>query len=122
VELVYALNSHMLYGKVQNREGHFIKADLNSVSAAASALAKFMPADFRADISNPPGAGSYPVCSFTWMLVPTRMPDKAKGAALKEFLTWGLTQGQAYGAALSYAPISKDIVERELQALKLLQY
>jgi phosphate transport system substrate-binding protein len=122
VELVYALNSHMLYGKIQNREGQFVKADLNSVSAAATAMSKLMPADFRADITNPPGVGSYPVCSFTWMLLPTKMADRAKGAALKEFLTWGLTEGQRYGAALSYAPLSKDIVDRELQALKLLQY
>lgn len=122
VELVYALNSHMLYGRVQNREGQFIQADLQSVSAAATAMSKMMPADFRADITNPPGVGSYPVCSFTWMLVPTRVSDRAKGAALKEFLRWGLTDGQKYAAALSYAPISDEIVKRELQAMSQLQY
>lgn len=122
VELVYALNSHMLAGKVQNREGQFVKADLASVSAAATAMSKFMPSDFRADITNAPGVASYPVCSFTWMLLPTRMQDRAKGAALKEFLRWGLTDGQKYGAALSYAPLSHEIVNRELQALSLLQY
>lgn len=122
VELVYALNSRMLAGRVQNREGQFVKADLASVSAAATAMSKFMPSDFRADITNPPGAASYPVCSFTWMLLPTRVQDRAKGAALKEFLRWGLTDGQRYGAALSYAPLSQEIVNRELQALSLLQY
>jgi len=122
VELVYALNSHMLYGSVQNREGQFVRADLNSVSAAATAMAKYMPSDFRADITNPPGVGSYPVCSFTWMLVPTKMRNRAKGEALKSFLSWGLTAGQKYASALSYAPLSQAIVEQELQALKLLQY
>ncbi len=65
---------------------------------------------------------SYPVCSFTWMLVPTKMRDRAKGEALKQFLLWGLTEGQKYAQALSYAPIAPPIVERELQAMKLLQY
>jgi phosphate transport system substrate-binding protein len=122
VELIYAINSHMLYGRVQNREGQFIKADLSSVSAAAVAMSALIPADFRTSITNPPGAGSYPICSFTWMLLPTRLPDPAKGAALKAFLIWGLTDGQKYAQALSYAPLAKPVVDRELQALKLLQY
>ena len=122
VELVYALSSHMPYGRVGNREGRFIKADLASVSAAAGAMAASMPADFRLSIANAPGAGSYPVCSFTWMLVPTKLQNHAKAVALKAFLRWGLTDGQQYAAALSYAPLAQPIIQQELQALGRLQY
>lgn len=122
VELIYALNSHMPYGRVGNAAGHFIKADLSSVAAAAAASANSIPADFRTSITNAPGADSYPVSSFTWMLVPVRLPDAAKGAALKAFLIWGLTEGQKYAQALSYAPLAKPVVDRELEAIKNLQY
>lgn len=122
VELIYALENKMSYGKVQNSSGKFIKADLNSVTAAAAGAVQHMPADFRVSITNAPGAASYPVSSFTWMLVPTVMPDKNKGEALKQFLIWGLTTGQQYNSGLSYAPVPKPVVEKEMQAIKRLQY
>jgi phosphate transport system substrate-binding protein len=81
-----------------------------------------MPADFRVSITNAPGADSYPISSFTWMLVPRDVHDKAKGAALKAFLIWGITDGQKMTEPLSYAPLAKSVVEKELQAIKTLHY
>src|SRR5213082_1044678 len=55
VELIYAIQNKMLYGRVQNSSGAFIKADLASVTAAAASAAENMPADFRVSITNAPG-------------------------------------------------------------------
>jgi phosphate transport system substrate-binding protein len=122
VELIYAVQNKMSYGQVQNAAGKFIKADLNSVTLAAAGAVKSMPDDFRVSITNAPGAGSYPVSSFTWMLIPLDAKDKTKGVALKAFLIWGLTDGQKACQPLTYAPLAKPVVDKELAALKYLHY
>jgi len=122
VELIYAVQNKMSYGQVQNAAGKFIKATLSSVTEAAAGAVKGMPNDFRVSITNAPGAGTYPVSSFTWMLVPMDVKDKTKGAALKAFLTWGITVGQKECAPLSYAPLAKAVVDKELAAIKYLHY
>src|SRR5712664_185575 len=68
VELIYAIQNKMPYGKVGNSGGSFVKADLNSVTMAATSAAKAMPADFRVSITNAPGKDAYPISSFTWLL------------------------------------------------------
>jgi phosphate transport system substrate-binding protein len=80
VELVYATQNKMTYGQVQNAAGKYIKADLNSVTAAAAGDVPSMPADFRVSITNAPDADAYPVSSFIWMLVPQDFKDAGKGA------------------------------------------
>jgi phosphate transport system substrate-binding protein len=122
VELIYALQNKMTYGQVQNAAGKFIKADLSSVTAAAAGAVQNMPSDFRVSITNAPGADAYPISSFTWMLVPKSMSDKTKGAALKAFLIWVLTDGQKMTEPLSYAPVAQPVIQKELKLVQQLQY
>ncbi len=121
VELVYAIQNNMPYGKVQNADGKFVKADLASVTAAAAGAAKNMPDDFRVSITNAPGATSYPVSSFTWLLIPSQIPDGSKRDAIKGFLTWMLNDGQNYTEALSYARLPKPVIAKELKAISLVK-
>ncbi|MGH9617281.1 MAG: phosphate ABC transporter substrate-binding protein PstS [Acidobacteriaceae bacterium] len=122
IELIYAIQNHILYGDVQNRSGNFIKADLNSVTAAAAGAINNMPADFRVSITNAPGANAYPISTYTWLLLPEKLNDMTKARALKEFVRWGLTTGQQYCAPMSYAPLPAAVVRMELQQMKKLQY
>lgn len=117
VELVYAIQNKMPYGQVQNADGKFIKADLASVTAAAAGASKNMPDDFRVSITNAPGATAYPVSSFTWLLIPSQIPDAAKRDAIKDFLKWMLGDGQNYTEALAYARLPKPVISKELQAI-----
>lgn len=64
VELIYALQTKIPFGSVQNVAGNFVKGSLDSVTAAAASAPK-MPADFRISITNAPGKDSYPIASFT---------------------------------------------------------
>jgi len=109
VELIYAVQNKMSYGAVKNASGKFLKASTDGVTAAAAAAAKTMPADYRVSITNAPGATSYPIASFTWLLIPTHSTDPAKAKALSEFLTWMLDHGEEEAAALSYAPLPKPV-------------
>ena len=117
VELIYALQNKMNYGSVQNAAGVYLKANLDSVTAAAASAAKNMPADFRVSITNAPGKNAYPIASFTWLLIPTRIEDAKKRTALVSFLKWMLADGQKDCAALGYAPLPKEVVARELKQI-----
>jgi phosphate transport system substrate-binding protein len=121
VELIYAIQNKMPYGKVKNSSGAFVKADLGSVSAAAAAAAKFIPDDFRVSITNPEGKAAYPIASFTWLLIPSKFSDATKRDIVKDFLKWALTDGQQYAEALSYAKLPKEVVAKEIKAIAQIQ-
>jgi len=117
VELTYVLQNKMPNGKVKNADGQFIEASLASVTAAAAATAKTMPEDFRVSITNAPGKGAYPISSFTWILVPEKIADAGKKKAITDFLTWMLKDGQTMTGPLSYAPLPKEVVAKELKQI-----
>jgi len=117
VELIYAVQNNIAYGSVRNAAGNFVKASLDSVTAAAASAPK-MPADFRVSITNAPGKDAYPISSFTWLLIPAQSKDAAKGKILADFLNWMVTDGQKMTAALSYAPLPEGVVQKEKDAIK----
>ena len=111
VELIYAVQNKMTYGSVRNSTGKFVKASTGSVTAAAAVAAKTMPADFRVSITNAPGADSYPISSFTWLLLQQHASDAAKAKALQAFLTWMLDHGEAEAASMTYAPLPAPVAD-----------
>ncbi len=115
IELIYAVQNKIPYGSVKNSSGNFVKASLESTTAAAAGVK--MPADFRVSITNSPAKNAYPIASFTWLLVPTNPTDANKGKILKDFLFWMLGPGQSMTEALSYAPLPKEVVEMEKTAI-----
>jgi phosphate transport system substrate-binding protein len=121
VELIYAIQNNIPYGEVQNSSGMFVKASIDSVTAAAAAAAKTMPDDFRVSITNAPGKTAYPISSFTWLLIPAQIQDAGKRDIIKGFLKWMLTDGQKDCAGLSYAPLPAPVVAKELKAISLIQ-
>jgi len=121
VELIYAVQNNIPYGTVKNSSGNFVKADLASVTAAASGAAKEMPDDFRVSITNAPGKTAYPISSFTWLLIPQKFQDAGKRDAVKGFLKWMLSDGQDSVETLSYAKLPKEVVEKEKKAINNIQ-
>ncbi len=113
VTLIYALETHMPVADVQNHDGDWIKPSLKTVTAAAAGAAANMPADFRVSITNAPGKDSYPISSFTWMIVYVKQQNRPKGAALTQFLHWMLHEGQKYAAPMNYAPLPGAVVTKE---------
>ena len=116
-ELTYAVRKHLFYGSVANSSGRFMKADFAGVTAAAAGVANNMPADFRVSITNAPGEDAYPISSFTWILVPSVIAEPAKREAIVGFLRWGLTKGQDYLEALSYARLPNAVIAMEEKAI-----
>jgi phosphate transport system substrate-binding protein len=121
VELIYAIQNKMGYGRVRNSSAAFVKADLAGVTAAAAGAAKQMPADFRVSITNADGKDAYPISSFTWLLIPSKISDPVKKKAIKDFVQWMLNDGQNMVEALSYARLPKEVVAMETKALAKIQ-
>jgi phosphate transport system substrate-binding protein len=117
VELIYALQTKIDFGSVQNVSGNFVKGSLESVTAAAASAPK-MPADFRISITNSPGKDAYPIASFTYLLIPAQSKDPAKGKILSDFLAWMVTDGQKMTTALSYAPLPDNVAQKVKEAIK----
>jgi phosphate transport system substrate-binding protein len=122
VELIYAVANKLPFADVKNAAGNFVTPSLATTTNAAAG-AKF-PAntDFRVSITNAPGAQAYPISSFTWLLIRPDMTDATKAKAMKNFLEWMVTpEAQAMSAALTYAPLPKEVVAIELARFKALK-
>jgi phosphate transport system substrate-binding protein len=118
VELIYAIQNKISYGAVQNMAGEFVKASEQAVTAAAASAAAKMPPDFRVSITNAPGAGVYPISSFTWLLLYENPKDKVQAKIMLDFMHWALTDGQKFAGQLGYAPLPDPVIKLEMDALK----
>ena len=121
IELIYALQNDIPFGDVQNADGQFVRASLDSVTAAAAGAAANMPADFRVSIANATGKTAYPISSLTWMLFYQNPTDKQRARIMVDFMKWALTDGQKEAPPLGYAPLPKAVVDLEMQALGKIQ-
>jgi phosphate transport system substrate-binding protein len=120
IELIYALQNKIAFGSVQNAAGEFVKASLDSVTAAAGSV-RDMPSDFRVSITNPPGKTAYPIASFTWLLIPKEWSDAGKRSTIVDFLSWMLNTGEGMIRDLDYAPLPKSVADKVRARIKEIQ-
>ena len=120
VELIYAVQNKMPYAEVKNAAGNFVKATLESITAALATAE--IPDDFRFSITNAPGKDAYPVCGATWLLVYQQQKDPAKGKKLVEFLKWAEKDGEQMAKDLEYAPLPENLQQRVLKRIDEIKY
>jgi phosphate transport system substrate-binding protein len=101
VELNYAIHDGLTYGFVRNAEGKFEKPDFRAMGAAANAVEN-MKTEFRASIANSPAKGAYPICTLTWLIVPSHIADARKLREMKRFLRWAYSDGQEIALKMDY--------------------
>jgi phosphate ABC transporter phosphate-binding protein len=127
VDVIYAISNHLGVGSVENQAGNFIVPTLQTILwAAANATGTPNPADLRLHIINAAGPQSYPICTYTYLLVYKDMSanissiDKAR--ALAHFFWWAIHDGQQYSTALIYVPLPSNVVSADEQLLMTLNY
>jgi phosphate ABC transporter phosphate-binding protein len=116
VEFIYALQNHLIYGRVRNRHGEFVLASLESIAAAAN-HSSIIDDDFDTSLVDAPGSAAYPISSFTWIVVPAQIADSAKRSAVSGFLQWMLGPGQRQAAALGYVALPQELLKKEAAAI-----
>ena len=110
VEYGYAKQTGLKYAALENKTGNFVIP--NDDSSAKTLEAVTLPDNLRAFIEDPAGADSYPIVSYTWMLVYKQYPDAAKARAIEAMIEYGLTEGQKISPLLGYVPLPKNVIEK----------
>ncbi len=123
VELQYATQAGLSSASMKNADGNFVQGSTDGVTAAAEAAAPDFPSDFRqAPIINGAGPDTYPIASYTFLLVYADQKDEAKGQALVAFMHWALTDGQATEKDLGYAPLPAPVQQKTIDELHKIMY
>lgn len=122
VELVYALSNNLAYAQVRNAAGNAVAPTLASVTEAAGSAELAPDTDFRVSITNAPGAGAYPIASYTWLLVHRDNPEVQKATLVRDFVRWAMTEeAQQMALELGYAPLPASVVALVSDRLGTLQ-
>jgi phosphate transport system substrate-binding protein len=115
IEYTFAKQLGLAIATLQNKANQFVSLTNESV---ANGLASIQLAeDLRGSVGDPSGAAAYPIVTYSWVLAYQRYADAAKAQALKDFLQWGLTEGQKFGTELGYVPLPENVVQRAIAAL-----
>ncbi len=97
IELAYAIQNKLPFALVQNRDGKFIKASPQTVTAAGEGALASMTSSLAVNIWNQPGENTYPISAFTYVIVYKDLgylKDQQKAEALVDFLSWATTEGE----------------------------
>ncbi len=121
IEYGFAKNLGMQVAHLENKTGYFVAPGAAGGQAALANNLGLLPANLRAFIPDPDGADSYPIVTFSWLLLKERYADPAKAAVVKRFVAWGLGEGQHYSSDLGYIPLPADVAGRGKAALTRIQ-
>src|ERR687898_277972 len=131
IELAYAITTDTKFASVQNKEGNFIKPSLESTAAAVSSFAPVLPKGDASwtDISvvNAPGKDSYPIASFSYLLLYKDLStnpsiDETKAKDMVGFISWAITDGQTFAPDLGYVPLPDAVVKLNQETLNTMTY
>lgn len=129
VELAYAVENSFTTVALQNQNGDYVQASVQTIQNAMNGAANVLPkgeGDWSTvTMVNAPGKDSYPICSFTYVLVHSDLSNLAsKDVAQKllEFLWWAVHDGQGDSAALYYVPLASSVVTINERTLGLLNF
>jgi phosphate transport system substrate-binding protein len=119
VEYGYAANNGLSMASLQNKTGNFVKPTEQSGASTLSHVE--FPENLRVWPEDPSGGEDYPIATFTWLLLYKKYSDADKLKALKEFVTYGLVEGQKFSSELGYIPLPAAVVEKSKAALASIQ-
>src|ERR687893_306004 len=127
VELTYAITTGMKHAEIQNQAGNFIPASINSTEAAVASAASSLPGGDQpwtnVTMVNAPGADSYPIASFSYLLLykdlttNPSLNDQNKAQNLVDFINWAVTDGQQFAPDLAYVPLPEVVVQNVQETL-----
>jgi phosphate transport system substrate-binding protein len=119
VELAYVISANMTQAYLKNKDGNFVQATVAGATAAAAQNTSVSPTNFS--ITNEPGADSYPIAAFSWVILHASYSDANKGKAIAYLFKWLVTDGQSVGTSLQYAPLPRGVQTLAQDNLKLVK-
>jgi phosphate transport system substrate-binding protein len=131
IELSYALTTNTPFAFIQNKQGAFVEGSLASTMAAVQTYVTSLPKGdgvwTNVSLVNAPGADSYPIASFSYLLLYKELStdpnlDQAKAKAVVDFISWAITEGQKTAQGLNYVPLPDGVVKLDQDTLKSLTF
>ena len=110
VEYGYAKQNSLKFAALENKGGKFVVASEESASKTLESVP--LPANLRSFISDPEGADSYPIVTYTWILAYKKYPNVAKAKAIEAAIEYALTDGQKQASALGYVPLPSNVITK----------
>ncbi len=117
VEYGFAKRAALSMALLENKAGNFVEPNESSPTETLANTASTMPANLRLFLPDPDGKTSYPIVTYSWLLLNKRYDDKKQTTKLKEFISWGLTEGQKFGSKLGYAPLPGQVADAAAKAV-----
>jgi phosphate transport system substrate-binding protein len=116
VEFGFAKLNNLNIARLENRAGKFVTPNVETEKAA---LARIQLDERLLGVDpDPSGEDSYPIVGYTWILAYKVYPKAETSKAVKEFLRYGLTEGQAFAEQLGYVPLPEETRQKALAALE----
>lgn len=112
IEYSFAKLAKVDFALLQNKASQYVLPGNGAETLAAVKL----PDDMVAWLSDPEGAKSYPITSYTWMIFRKNNADANKAKAMREMIEYGLTDGQKVAASMGYIPLPAVVVEQVRKA------
>jgi phosphate transport system substrate-binding protein len=131
IELSYALSTGMSYALLKNKEGNFIEPSFESIQAAVGATVASLPNGDQSwenvSATDASGTKSYPIASFSYILVYKEMSsnpniDQSKAQALVGFLSWAITDGQQFARGIGYVPLPESVIQLNQKTISSLTF
>jgi phosphate transport system substrate-binding protein len=119
VEYGMAQRTGLAMAWLENKAGEFIQP--HGGSGLATLLNTDMPDNLRVFFPDPDGEDSYPIVTYSWLLLYKQYNDPQKAAALRRYVKWALTEGQAFNESLGYVRLAPHVVARAVQAVESIQ-
>ncbi|MCP5363698.1 MAG: phosphate ABC transporter substrate-binding protein PstS [Hyphomicrobiales bacterium] len=117
----FAKRLNLPMATLENKAGQFIKPGSDAGRNALASAAHQMPDNLRLFIPDPDGKKAYPIVTYSWLLLYGQYPDGKKAAAVKDFVTWGLTRGQALSDEIGFIPLPEEVVALASQKVNSIQ-
>ena len=119
VEYGFASRLGLPMAVLENRAGRYVEPTLENGAQALAETLDEMPANLRMFVGDPAGESSYPIVTYSWLLLLGSYRDAARADAMRRFVRWGLTDGQKLSAALGYIALPEAVSARALAALEI---
>jgi len=121
MEYGYAQRAGLGMAALENKAGKFIKPSPKFGQATLTNTQSDMPANLRMFFPDPPGEDSYPIVTYSWILLYGNYPDQKNGGVLKDFVKWGITDGQKHSESLGFCSLPPRIRELGAKAIGEIQ-
>lgn len=115
IELAYVLENQMTYARVENQAGKYVYPSIETVAAAAATKPEVSATDFS--IVDAPGADSYPISGYSWVMVYARPANPKRAKLVRKTMEWLVTRGQAVAKSVDYVPLPSNVQQEALKVI-----